>query len=192
MQIFHKFQPPVISKNICLSLLYSYINIRLNNTAVTSLFHGQKVNNKHAIQHTVHRNFWPMALEKPTRGKLFRKRESFYYASGKNQTFVYSKKSNLSQPRKMTQQSVSVFVLFFASISMQILLGKCARNISKNLPSKTVPTPSKSVLYRQHLMLSQILISVSTKKKLPREMWCTSLEICTCFFRGNRAQNRTV
>ena len=28
------------------------INIRLNNTAVTSLFHGQKVNKMHTIQHS--------------------------------------------------------------------------------------------------------------------------------------------
>ena len=59
------------------------INFRLNNTVVTSIFNVQKVNKMHAIQHTVLRFFWPMALEKPTRGKLVREREFLLLAYGK-------------------------------------------------------------------------------------------------------------
>ena len=52
----------------------------------------------HAIQHTVLRNFWPMALEKPTRGKLVKEREIFIIRkfTAKLRNF----QTNLSQPKK--------------------------------------------------------------------------------------------
>ena len=74
------------------------INFRLNNTVVTSLFHGKKVNKMHAIQHTVLKNFWPMALEKPTRGKPVREREIFIIK--KFTAKLINFQTNLSQPRR--------------------------------------------------------------------------------------------
>ena len=82
------------------------INFRLNNTAVTSSFHGQKVNKMHAIQHTVLRNFWPMALEKPTCGIPVS--ESIFIFLENVTAKLRNFKTNLSQPRR--EISVSIFV----------------------------------------------------------------------------------
>ena len=120
------------------------------------------------------------ALENPPRGKPVRERESFYYASKKKLDIHLQSKSNLSQPKKITQQSLG-FHTIAASISVQILLEKRAKNISKYLPSRTVPALSESILNGQHLMLLYDLDFCANKYRM--------LHVC---FLGNRAQNRTI
>ena len=114
---------------------------------------------------------------------------------------LQDKKSDINLQSKIqlisTQKNNPAVCLGFraiaASISVQILLEKCARNISKYRPSKTVPAFSESVLYGQHLMLLYDLDFCANKyRMLPWEMWCTHLKNCACFFLGNRGQNHTV
>ena len=132
-RFFTSFSLRLWVKNICLSLLHSQkfkmleinINIRLNNTAVTSFFHWQKINKMHAIQHTVLRNVWPMALEKPTRRKPVRERESCIISWGKNQTFIYSQ-----NPTYLNPVGCLVFCANDASISVQFFSWKMCQNSS--------------------------------------------------------------
>ena len=55
----------------------------------------------HAIQNTVLKKFWPMALEKPTRGEPIRDRESFIISSEKKSHIHLQSNSNLSQPSRL-------------------------------------------------------------------------------------------
>ena len=83
----------------------------------------------HTIQHTVLRKFWPIALEKPTRGKPVSEREIFIISSRKILESHLRSKYSLSQPKKMTQQD--------ASISMQMLSRFLCLSFSKNVPKIT-------------------------------------------------------
>ena len=108
-------------------------------------------------------------------------------------SFTVKKKIQLISTQKNNPAVCLGFRAIAASISVQILLEKRAKNISKYLPSKTVPALSESVLYGQHLMLLYDLDFCANKyRMLPWEMWCTHLKNCACFFLGNRAQNRTI
>ena len=133
-------------------------------------------------------------LEKPPRGKPVRERESFYYASGsKSDINFYSKKSNLSQPRNLTSR-LSWFPSFCCLDFCANLLGKCAKNISKFQPLKTVPNYSESVLYGQQLMLlygssnsvPELNVAASRcvlylpSKTVPNPYYTKLLENCAC------------
>ena len=110
---------------------------------------------------------WPW---KNPHGENQSKREILLFLQDKKSDIhFYSKKSNLSQPRNLTSR-LSWFPCFCCLDFCANLLGKCAKNIRKNLPSKTVPALSESVLYGQHLMLLYDLIFCAKKNRmLPRK-----------------------
>ena len=110
----------------------------------------------HTIQHTVLINFWPMALEKPTRGKPVKERE-LYYSSGKKSDNPFTVKNT----SYLNLAGCLVFCANVASIFVQPLFENSAkiaakpqprflcRNL-KNLPQFLCLNSRKSVLYRQH------------------------------------------
>ena len=67
-----------------------------------------------------------MALEKPTRGKPVRERESLLLASGKNQTLIFTVKNPTYLNPEIWPADCLGFRAFAASISVQ--------NFSENLP----------------------------------------------------------
>ena len=79
------------------------------------------------FNHAVLRNFWPMALEKPTRGRPVRQRESFYYFNNMNSK--YSRSTTYLCCIKCTQ-TFSHFL--------------CQSSFSKFVPNKTLKTVQSS------------------------------------------------
>ena len=85
---------------------------------------------QHTIQHTVLRNFWPMALEKPTRGKPVKERERvFIKLLGKNQTFIYSQ-----NPTYLNPVGCLIFCANAALISVQCPFPKTMPNQQQTQP----------------------------------------------------------
>ena len=63
-----------------------------------------------------------MALEKPTRGKQVRERESILFLQDKNQKYFYSNKPTYLNPENDPADCLG-FCAFATSISVQILIG---------------------------------------------------------------------
>ena len=157
------------------------INFRLNSTAVTSL--GQKVNKIHAIWHTVLRIFLPMALEKPTRGKPVRERESFFIMLlGKNQTFIYSQ-----NPTYLNPTGCLVFCANAATISLQYFSRKQCRNSSNLQPRflcrkrKFMPSICVHTLQENHTVRTTLNAVVQSSKTVPRKCCQQPRKMCLFF-----------
>ena len=82
----------ILKKN---KMLEININFQTLRHAETTIFHLQKDKYQHAIQHTEHKYFQPMALEKPTREKRVKERD---FTIRKFTAKLRNFKTNLSQP----------------------------------------------------------------------------------------------
>ena len=137
------------------------------------------------------------ALEKPPRGKPVRERERFYYASGKNQTFIYSQKPTYLNPvkwlSKLPRFLCKCCLVFHASPSWKTCLKNLARSALNFCAKQQLMLPSISVQTVTKIRIVRTAINVVVRPLNPchRNTVCC-LDKCAWNLPRNQCQIRTV